>query len=195
MKKNVQKIDDVSIIDDNKVQCKRSYSDKFKDGKNYELIDRDSGHVKLKYNRDGKSIKFRMSIPSFYKHFTKVSSNEKIQVTRTLYKDKIKDKDTFEPFGDEWDDVDVNELFIYKVLTNNDVIMGYVVADNQETAMINSKVSKITISHLPDNLFKTEKICSINDHRIIGLIKVNEKRRLNDSIKRYKSIETIFLKK
>jgi len=191
MKKNICKIDvnNINIVNDNKVQCKYNYMDKFKSGINYEIYERNLKYIGLKYKKGDKTIKFKMTIPTFYKYFTKIKDEKKKNVIQISHKNNHLDNhldDNF--FDEEWDDI--HETFIYKIFINN-VIIGYVESDNRKNALLKVKKSDMINEFVPSTLLTVKKICSSDN--ITEIDNINRREYINyvKHLRIYKSINNI----
>ena len=90
----------------------------FKAGESYKVLGAVDGYVYLRYYRDNRPIKFKMTINTFLKHFSTDDNN---------------DENKFEPFYD--DNWEKPEKHIYTIALGRDYdIVGYVVAYDKEDA-------------------------------------------------------------
>jgi len=130
-------------------ECKKTYKEKFIMGDEYELLGIGTGVVVMRYYRDEKPVRFRMTKETFNSTF-KVPNKPQVV------------PNGISAFDEEWDNI---PQYIYKVGTGRDFdLEGYVVAEDSEMA----KEKAIEMEMVTTDMVKFLRVSKVLDKHHSG---------------------------
>ena len=149
--------------------CKRTYKgNRFVKGEEYELLD-NNDVMTMRYFRDDKPVRFRMSIDSFIKYF-EIPEEEK----------KVTDKEEIDPFGeDEWDDIEEPKFIFIIALGRDYDKVGYVVAEDVERAKEKARYSGM-VNRDMHRFIRADKLKDVRRERVRKMTTLNKAQQMLD---------------